>query len=110
MALKDTMKRMGELIEKLAHDLKKSATGNKAAAQRVRTGSIKLSKVAKTFRKESVKAARSGGLKKKKPAKKAKKKATKRKTTAKKPARKVARKKVAKKATKKRTRRKAARR
>lgn len=67
MALKDTVKKLGEMLEALAKDLPKASTGNKAASQRVRTGTIKLEKVAKLFRKESV--ASSKG-KKKAPAKK----------------------------------------
>ena len=47
---------MMELLEKVYEDLVKAVEKeNKAAAQRVRTGSIRLEKVAKLFRKESVK-------------------------------------------------------
>ena len=62
MALKDTMQTMGQLLSDLSHDLNKAARGNRAAAQRVRTGSIKFTKIAKVFRKESVSADK--GLKK----------------------------------------------
>ena len=54
MALKDTANRLKELLNALCKDLEKANSGNKAAAQRVRTGSIKLEKVAKVYRKESV--------------------------------------------------------
>ena len=47
---------MMELLERVYEDLVKAVEKeNKAAAQRVRTGSIRLEKVAKLFRKESVK-------------------------------------------------------
>lgn len=81
MSLKDTFKKMRSLLECIQGDLDKAEAGNKAAAQRVRTCTIKLEKAAKLYRKESVKAEKSGGGK--------------RKSTAKK---KVAKKKVAKKA------------
>lgn len=56
---------MEQLLEMLMIDLQKSDR-NKTAAQRVRTNSIKFSKLAKVFRKESMEAI--------KPKKKAKKK------------------------------------
>lgn len=55
MALKDTVKHMRDLLSGIAHDLEKSDGGNKAASQRVRTGSVKLEKLAKVYRKESIK-------------------------------------------------------
>ncbi len=95
MAIKDTMKTMRGMLEQLLKDLTKVERGNKAAAQRVRTGSIKLAKVAKMFRKESVAAEKKGAFKK--PA--AKKKSTNKKVAKKKPAakKKSAKKKPAKK-------------
>jgi len=54
MGLKETIKTMHSIIDRMVKDLKKSEKGNKAASQRARTGSIKLAKVAKSFRKESV--------------------------------------------------------
>lgn len=84
MALKETIQRMKTQLASIVHDLDKAATGNKAAAQRARTNSIKFSKTAKVFRKESVKAAKSG-QKKAERAEKAKKTAS-RKTPAKKKA------------------------
>lgn len=77
MALKDTSNRMKELLGTLCKDLEKANSGNKAASQRVRTGTIKFEKVAKTYRKESVSSERKGAKApkaKKSPAKKAKKK------------------------------------
>jgi hypothetical protein len=81
MALKQTAAHMMELLEKVYEDLVKAVEKeNKAAAQRVRTGSIKLEKVAKLFRKESVKEmpkkkrAAKGASKAKKSASKGKKK------------------------------------
>ena len=81
MTLKDTCKHLRSLLEAVCSDLDKSEKGNKAASQRVRTGTIKLEKIAKLYRKESVKSERGGGgggkkkkaaaAPKKKPAKKA---------------------------------------
>lgn len=42
------------LLAAITKDLTKTAKGNKAASQRVRTNSIKLEKVAKKYRKESI--------------------------------------------------------
>ncbi len=58
MALKETINQMRQYLIELTHDLEKAAEGNRAAAQRVRTGSIHFAKVTKTFRKESVAAER----------------------------------------------------
>lgn len=55
MALKDTIKHMRDLLHHISHDLEKADGGNKAASQRVRTGTVKLEKVAKHYRKESIK-------------------------------------------------------
>lgn len=79
MGLKDTVKSMHKYLECIAKDLIKAAKGNKAASQRVRTCSIRFSKVSKNFRKESVSEERK--TKNTKPQKKTKrvvKKATKR--------------------------------
>lgn len=54
MVLKDTINQVRQLLIGLCHDLEKAAEGNRAAAQRVRTGSIKFTKLAKVYRKESV--------------------------------------------------------
>ena len=54
MSLRDTILQMRALLVQVCTDLNKAAMGNKAAAQRVRTGTIRLEKVAKHFRKESV--------------------------------------------------------
>ena len=54
MALKNTIKEVYELLAHITHDLEKSEKGNKAAAQRVRTSTIKLEKLAKVYRKESI--------------------------------------------------------
>jgi hypothetical protein len=64
MALKDTCKTMKDLLEGICCDLEKAEKGNKAASQRVRTGSIRLEKAAKLYRKESIKAEKSGTFKK----------------------------------------------
>lgn len=54
MVLKTTMEQMKQLIQNIQHDLDKVGKGNKAAAQRVRTGSIEFAKTAKVYRKESI--------------------------------------------------------
>ncbi len=65
MALADTIIHLNQLLTGLVRDLTKVQKGNKAAAQRVRTGTIKLEKVGKQFRKESVSAEKSVRFKKK---------------------------------------------
>lgn len=70
MAIKDTCKHLKDLLVAITHDLDKAEGGNKAASQRVRTGTVKLEKVAKLYRKESIKSEKqTKGTKK--PAKKA---------------------------------------
>jgi len=54
MALKETFKHMKNLLTNIVEDLEKADGGNKAASQRVRTGTVKLEKVAKQYRKESI--------------------------------------------------------
>lgn len=54
MALTNTMGKLENLLTSITKDLTKVARGNKAAAQRVRVGTIHLEKVGKLFRKESV--------------------------------------------------------
>lgn len=71
MSLGDTMGELENLLIAVTQDLTKVRRGNKSAAQRVRVGTLSLEKVGKQFRKESVKAEKTGRLKK--PRKKAKK-------------------------------------
>jgi hypothetical protein len=54
MALHQTLHHMKDLLSKITHDLHKAEGGNKAASQRVRTNTVRLEKVAKAFRKESI--------------------------------------------------------
>lgn len=54
MALKQTVHEMNQLLSEITQDLQKAEGGNKAASQRVRTGTIHLEKVAKKYRKESI--------------------------------------------------------
>lgn len=54
MALKDTIKDIKELLCNITSDIEKAEGGNKAASQRVRTGTVKLEKIAKQYRKESI--------------------------------------------------------
>jgi DNA-binding protein H-NS len=59
MALKETVERMQQILNGIARDLHKAdQKGNKTAAQRVRTATIKLEKIGKTYRKESIAAER----------------------------------------------------
>lgn len=95
MALKDSMDRMNQLLCEIMKDLEKVAGGNRAAAQRARTHSIRFEKVAKLFRKESIAAEKTGVLKK---TKAAGKKAPKRAGKAKSAKAKTAKKKVHKRA------------
>ena|ERR1700722_998074 len=54
MALNHTISSLKDLLSKITHDLSKAEIGNKAASQRVRTNSVKLEKIAKNYRKESI--------------------------------------------------------
>lgn len=54
MSLKETIHTMKKQLGEICRDLDKSIKGNKAAAQRVRTCTIKLAKTAKVYRKESI--------------------------------------------------------
>ncbi len=75
MSLKETSNHMMRLLECCMRDLHKASGGNKAAAQRVRTGSIKLEKCAKVYRKESIASEKKGSPKKASKSKPAPKKA-----------------------------------
>lgn len=55
MALKETIKHMKDLLTHITADLEKADGGNKAASQRVRTGTVRLEKIAKVYRKDSIK-------------------------------------------------------
>jgi len=105
MALKTTVEHLKRYLSEISHDLEKAGRGNKAAAQRVRTNTIKFAKLAKQYRKESI----SEGSKGRKKTAKRKTASRKRAAPRKKTARKAApRKKTA--ARKKTTRKKTARR
>ena len=75
MALGETFGKLENLLQSLAKDLLKATRGNKSAAQRVRVGTIKLEKVGKLFRKESVDAERKEKTRKRKTKKRKKYKA-----------------------------------
>ena len=98
MTISDTIKSMENLLEQILHDLVKAGRGNRTASQRVRTNTIKLAKVAKVYRKESI-AEEKGKKKKGKSMKKRRKKAAPKKAAAPKKRR---RKSTAKKSTAKR--------
>ena len=92
MALKNTINEMNRLLTHITADLSKADNGNKAASQRVRTGTIRLEKVAKMFRKESIREEKSGSGKRRSAPKAAKRSASRRPSPAKRasPARKKA--------------------
>lgn len=54
MTLNQTVNELRELLNDIQADLEKAVGGNKAASQRVRTGTVSLEKVAKRYRKESI--------------------------------------------------------
>jgi hypothetical protein len=66
MALSETIQTMKEQLQEICRDLDKSIKGNKSAAQRVRTSTVELAKIAKIYRKESLDAEKSLALKGKK--------------------------------------------
>lgn len=70
MAIKETVKQIRDILSHLQADIEKAEGGNKAASQRVRTGTVKLEKIAKRYRKESIVSERTTKGSKK-PAKKA---------------------------------------
>jgi len=80
MNFKDTCRTIHTLLEKIQHDLGKAENGNKAASQRVRTNTIKFEKIAKLYRKESIKAEKAGVMDKRKSAVRKAKGGPKRKT------------------------------
>ncbi|HSX10229.1 MAG TPA: hypothetical protein VLF94_00725 [Chlamydiales bacterium] len=66
MSLHETMGKLEHILIGVSKDLQKVSRGNRAAAQRVRVGTINLEKIGKLFRKESVAAEKSGKARKKK--------------------------------------------
>lgn len=62
MGLNETTKQMRDLLMNVSADLEKAAQGNKAAAQRVRTQTIRLEKIAKNYRRESINAEKAGNF------------------------------------------------
>lgn len=73
MALDDTITDLDSLLGQLSRDLSKAHRGNKSAAQRIRVNTVRLEKVAKQFRRESL-LAEQGALLNKKRARKRRKK------------------------------------
>jgi len=71
MSLQAIFTQLKNLLAHITQDLSKAEGGNKAASQRVRTGTVKLEKVAKAYRKESIKAEKGVKRPKKAGAKKA---------------------------------------
>lgn len=61
--LQSTSKNLKNLLENITQDLSKADGGNKAAAQRVRTNTVRLEKIAKVYRKESINAEKNGRFK-----------------------------------------------
>lgn len=68
MALQSTVANLKDMLGKITTDIQKAEGGNKAAAQRVRTMTVRFEKVAKHYRKESIASEKNN--KGKKPAKK----------------------------------------
>lgn len=58
MKMEEVVQHMRALLMTLYEDIIKADRGNKAAAQRVRTGTILLEKLAKIYRKQSAKLAK----------------------------------------------------
>lgn len=54
MALQTTINHLKQMLGDITQDLTKADGGNKAASQRVRTLTVKLEKLAKVYRKESI--------------------------------------------------------
>lgn len=54
MALHSTVSHLKDLLNRISQDIGKAEGGNKAASQRVRTMTVKMEKIAKTYRKESI--------------------------------------------------------
>lgn len=63
MGLKETVHSLKKMLAELERDLEKADRGNKTAAQRVRTGTLRFAKCAKTYRQESVAAEKKGSSK-----------------------------------------------
>ncbi len=63
MSLKETVHSLRKMLAELERDLGKADRGNKTAAQRVRTGTLKFAQCAKIYRKESIAAERKGSRK-----------------------------------------------
>lgn len=57
MSYKQTIEEMNDMLQALVIDME-SVELNRAAAQRVRVNSVKLAKIAKIFRKESIEASK----------------------------------------------------
>jgi len=60
VSLKETINHLKMHLEEVLADLGKAGAGNRAASQRVRVGTVRIAKVAKVYRKESVAAERKG--------------------------------------------------
>jgi len=69
MSLSNTMSELQNILSDVTKDLSKVEKGNKAAAQRVRVGTLLLEKVGKMFRKESLSVEKGTKVRKKKPKK-----------------------------------------
>jgi len=78
MSFSETVNYLGDLLVSASKDLNKAHRGNKAAAQRVRVATIRLEKIGKRFRKESVAVEKGGRLRKRGASKKGKLKKKKR--------------------------------
>ncbi len=70
MAFLETTEELVELLQMILEDVPKMLKGNKTAAQRIRTKTIKITKVSKVWRKESLDQEKKKNSRKKKEKKK----------------------------------------
>ncbi|MBM3192201.1 MAG: hypothetical protein FJZ63_06100 [Chlamydiae bacterium] len=66
MAFLQTTDELVKLLEETLEDVPKMLKGNKTAAQRIRTKTVKIAKIAKVWRKESLEQERKKIVRKKK--------------------------------------------
>lgn len=70
MSFLQTTEELVELLQTILEDVPKMLKGNKTAAQRIRTKTVKIAKISKVWRKESLDQERKKVIRKKKEKKK----------------------------------------